>query len=213
MNAVAPTVHVVDDDQSFLRATARLLTASGFEVRTHDSAERFFEQWNRRGPGCVVTDLELPGVNGLDLQQAVAQAEDPLPVLILTGHGDVATTKRALRGGAEDYLEKLGPAEELLDAVRRALARDAVLRQERARRAAVKAAFDSLTVREHEVLSQVVRGRLNKQIAGDLDLHERTVKLHRQTLMTKLGVRSVAELTRLAQEGGLFDPLSESASP
>lgn len=202
MSGVPPTVHVVDDDESFRRAAARLLKAGGFHVRTHASADAFLTEGAAEGPGCVVTDLAMPGLGGLELQRAVAASANPLPLLILTGQGDVASTKQAIRGGAEDYLEKTGPPGELLDAVRRALERDAQQRQARARRRMLEAVFGALTEREGEVLAHVVRGRLNKQIAADLDLHERTVKLHRQTLMAKLGVRSVAELTLLAQEAG-----------
>jgi FixJ family two-component response regulator len=200
-----PIVHVVDDDESFRRAAARLLKAGGFQVRTYASGEAFLDE-SAQGPGCVVTDLAMPGLGGLELQRAVTASANPLPILILTGHGDVASTKQAIRGGADDYLEKTGPPGELLEAVRRAVAHDMQLRQARARRDALVAAFATLTEREREVLRDVVRGRLNKQIAADLALHERTVKLHRQTLMGKLGVRSVAELTLLAQEAGWLEP-------
>jgi FixJ family two-component response regulator len=213
MNEPAPTVHVVDDDEPFLRAMARLLSASGFSVRTHMSAAEFLEKCDQEAPGCVVADLEMPGLGGLDLQLAIAQTRNPLPLLFLTGHADTASTVRAMRHGAEDFLEKRGPAGELLDAVRRALARDALQRQARARQAALNASFETLTAREREVLTHVVRGRLNKQIAGDLDIHERTVKLHRMAMMAKLGVRSVAELTRLTQEAGLLAPLQPPPRP
>ena len=209
MNPSRPTVHVVDDDEYCLRATARLLVASGYEVRTHVSASNFLAQWDGEAPGCVVADLEMPGVNGLALQTALAQAPNPLPLLFLTGHGDIASTVRAMRGGAEDFVEKRAPAAVLLEAVQRALARDAQQRQARARQAALAAPFSALTAREREVLEHVVRGRLNKQIAADLGIHERTVKLHRMAMMSKLGVRSVAELTRLTYEAGLLAPLAE----
>ena len=207
MNERQPTVHVVDDDESFLRATARLLAASGFEVRTHASASQFLAEWNDEEPGCVVADLDMPELGGLDLQTALARSPNPPPVLFLTGHGDIASTVRAMREGAEDFLEKRQPAAMLLDAVRRALARDAQQREARARRVSLVSPFSALTVREREVLEHVVRGRLNKQIAADLGIHERTVKLHRMAMMSKLGVHSVAELTRLTYEAGLVGPL------
>ena len=217
MNEHPPTVHVVDDDESCLRAVARLLSASGYAVRTHLSANEFLAQWNDDEPSCVVADLDMPEVGGLALQSKLAQKRNPPPVLFLTGHGDIASTVRAMRQGAEDFLEKRGPAEVLLDAVRRALARDAAQREARARQAALAAPFSTLTTREREVLEQVVRGRLNKQIASDLGIHERTVKLHRMAMMSKLGVHSVAELTRLAYEAGLLAPLeardSERGAP
>jgi FixJ family two-component response regulator len=143
-------------------------------------------------------------MNGLDLQSALARSPNPLPILFLTGHGDIPSSVRAMRGGAVDFLEKRAPKEELLDAVRRALARDAREREERARRRELRARFDALSERELEVLSHVVRGRLNKQIAADLGIHERTVKLHRTAITRKLGVQSVAELTRLTDEAGIF---------
>jgi FixJ family two-component response regulator len=199
-----PVVQIVDDDPSFLAATARLLRASGFSVKTYSSAHEFLAQRDPDTPGCVVVDLQMPGINGLDLQSALAQIPNPLPVVFLTGHGDIATTVRAMRDGAEDFLEKRAPKERLLDAVTRALARDSREREARDRRRELRARFDTLTERELEVLSHVVQGRLNKQIAGDLGIHERTVKLHRTAITTKLGVPSVAELTKLTEEAGIF---------
>jgi FixJ family two-component response regulator len=212
MSVTEPTVYIVDDDASFLTATSRLLRASGFAVKTFPSASDFLAQRDIDGPGCVVADLQMPGLNGLDLQQAIAQSRDPLPVLFLTGHGDIASTVRAIRSGAEDFLEKRAPKGELLDAVKRALARDARERMTRARQRELRARFDALSQRELEVLAHVIQGRLNKQIASDLGIHERTVKLHRTAITTKLGVPSVAALTRLTQEAGIF-PASESTFP
>ncbi len=204
MNESKPTVQIVDDDASFLTATSRLLRASGFTVLTFSSASDFLARRDTNAPGCVVADLRMPGINGLDLQSALAQTDNPPPLLFLTGHGDIPSTVRAMRGGAVDFLEKRAAKEKLLDAVRRALARDAQERQERARQRELRARFGALSARELEVLSHVVKGRLNKQIAADLGIHERTVKLHRTSITTKLGVQSVAELTRLADEAGIF---------
>ena len=197
-----PTVHVVDDDGPFLLAMSRLLRASGFAVKTYVSASAFLAQREADEPGCVVADLQMPEIGGLDLQAALARARHPLPLLFLTGHADTASTVRAMRGGAEDFLEKRAPKEQLLEAVQRALARDARERAERARRDDVRSRFKAISPREREVLGHVLQGRLNKQIAGDLGIHERTVKVHRKSIMTKLGVRSVATLTRMAQEAG-----------
>jgi two-component system response regulator FixJ len=204
VSVTAPTVQIVDDDQSFLTATSRLLRASGFAVRTFSSASDFLAQRDADAPGCVLADLQMPGMNGLDLQSALARSRNPPPILFLTGHGDIPSSVRAIRGGAEDFLEKCAPKEKLLEAVSRALARDAQEREERARQRQLRARFDMLTKREVEVLSHVVQGRLNKQIAGDLGIHERTVKLHRTAITTKLGVQSVAEVTRLTDESGIF---------
>jgi FixJ family two-component response regulator len=133
----------------------------------------------------------------------LAQSRYPLPVLFLTGHADTASTVRAMRGGAEDFLEKTATKELVLDAVRRALARNAQEREERSHRDELRARFAAISAREREVLDHVLRGRLNKQIAGDLGIHERTVKVHRKAIMTKLSVRSVAALAQLSQEAGL----------
>jgi FixJ family two-component response regulator len=198
------TVHIVDDDASFLAATSRLLRASGFAVKAFSSASDFLAQRDIDASGCVVADLQMPEMNGLDFQAALARTRNPLPILFLTGHGDIPSTVRAMRGGAEDFLEKRAPKEKLLDAVKRALVRDARERESRARRRELRARFDALSERELEVLGHVVQGRLNKQIAADLGIHERTVKLHRTAITTKLGVPSVAELTRLAHEAGIF---------
>ena len=198
------TIHIVDDDASFLTATARLLRASGFVVKTFVSAAEFLTQREADAPGCVVADLHMPEMDGLDLQAALARTRNPLPILFLTGQGDIPSSVRAMRRGAEDFLEKRAPMEKLLDAVRRALDRDARERAARDRQREVRARFETLTEREREVLGHVVRGRLNKQIADNLGIGERTVKLHRTAITTKLGVPSVAELMRLVQEAGMF---------
>ena len=190
MSLTAPTVHIVDDDASFLAAASRLLRASGFAVKTFSSASDFLAQRDADAPGCVVADLQMPEMNGFDLQSALARTHSPLPTLFLTGQGDIPSSVRAMRGGAEDFLEKSAPKEKLVDAVKRALARDEREREERARRRELRARFDALSERELEVLGHVVQGRLNKQIADALGIHERTVKLHRTAITTKLGVPS-----------------------
>ena len=202
MTSASPdrTVFVVDDDASFRNAVSRLLRAAGHQVKTFSSASEFVESLPATGPGCVVADLQMPGMSGLDLQAALAASDNPLPVLFLTGHGDIPTSVQAMRLGAEDFLTKRAPREALLDAVNRALARDAREREERTQVRGARARFDTLTAREREVLEHVLRGQLNKQIAGDLGIHERTVKLHRTAITSKVGVQSVAELTQLWME-------------
>jgi FixJ family two-component response regulator len=207
MRVTVPIVHIVDDDASFLAALSRLLRASGFAVKTYSSAAKFLTQHDADTPGCVLADLQMPEMSGLDLQSALAQGGNPLPILFLTGHGDIPSTVQAMRGGAEDFLEKSAPKEELLDAVRRAIARDFRERDARELQSELRARFDTLTDREREVLSHVVQGQLNKQIAWDLGIHERTVKLHRTAMYAKLKVQSVAELTHLTQEAGIFQDL------
>ncbi len=203
-------VHIVDDDASFLAAISRLLRASGFEVRTFSSAADFLEQREDGAPGCVVADLQMPGMSGFDLQSVLAQTSNPLPILFLTGHGDVPSSVRAMRGGAEDFLEKRVQKEKVVEAVRRCLERDANERRSRTQVHELRARFDALSTRELEVLSHVVQGRLNKQIADDLSIHERTVKLHRTAITTKLGVSSVAELTRVTLQAGIFPPVKQT---
>lgn len=197
------TIYVVDDDVSHLRSITRLLRAAGFEVVMHDSAAQLLADLRPDAAGCIVTDLMMPGMDGIDLQAELRKAGNPLPVVFLTGHGDVPATVRAMKGGAEDFLTKNAPMEELLAAVNRALERNARDRSERAKLDEKRQVFGLLTARERQVLQHVLKGRLNKQIAAELGIHERTVKLHRTHLTTKLGVHSVAELSRLVQEARL----------
>jgi FixJ family two-component response regulator len=204
MSDVSPIVHLVDDDPSYLNATARLLRASKLIVKVFTGPREFLDALEADASGCVVVDLHMPGMNGLELQAALASGGSAMPVIFLTGHGDIPTGVSAMRNGAEDFLEKRAPKEKLLDAVQRALARNAAERKKRQHLGALRSRFDALTEREFEVLGHVVQGKLNKQIAADLGIHERTVKLHRTAITSKLGVPSVAELTRLVQDAGLF---------
>ncbi len=200
-----PTVFVVDDDVSFLRSVSRLLRVSGFQVVIHNSAAEFLAELRPDMNGCVVSDLKMPGMDGIALQEALHKAGSPMPILFLTAYGDIPASVRAMRGGAEDFLTKHAPKEELLAAVNRALARNQQERADRTRLQALRQPFELLTDREREVLRHVVQGKLNKQIAADLGIHERTVKLHRTAITRKLNVHSVAELTRMVQEAGLGD--------
>lgn len=197
-------VHVVDDDASFRRAVSRLLKSAGFAVEQYDSAAQFLERRKAGGAGCVLADLRMPGMNGLDMQKSMAGAANPLPVVFLSAFGDVPSTVRAMKQGAEDFLVKDAPKQQLIAAVTRALERDARERLSREHRRDVEDRIAQLTPREREVLSLVVQGRLNKQIAAELGINERTVKFHRTAITTKLDTYSVAELTRLAQEAGLL---------
>jgi len=198
------TVFIVDDDASFLQSVSRLLRAVGYTVQAFESAQEFLDQLTPAMSGCVVADLQMPGMNGLALQAALKNSANPLPIIFLTGQGDIPATVSAMRSGAEDFLTKRARKEELLAAVERALERDAQERQQRERLRDLRRRFNELSGRELEVLQHVVRGRMNKQIAADLNINERTVKLHRTNLTRKLGVQSVAELTHLADEAGLF---------
>jgi len=204
VNNHSPIVHVVDDDASYLVATARLLTAAGYTVRTFASADELLSTLGN-STGCVVTDLRMPGMDGLHLQQALLGGANTLPVIFLSGQGDIPETVRAMRQGAEDFLTKTAPKEQLFEAIDRAFTRDAAERAARLRRSELQARIGTLTPRELEVLRKVLEGKLNKLIAADLGITERTVKLHRTAIYSKLESRSVAELTRLAQAAGLID--------
>jgi len=199
MNSGQPTIYVVDDDASFLQAVTRLLRAGGYALRTFTSAHGFLNNPPPDSPGCVIVDLHMPDMNGLELQDALARTGAPLPVIFLTGHGDIPTSVDAMRKGAEDFLTKPVKREKLFDAVQRALARNARERQAYEKNRALRARYETLTPREREVLAQIVTGKLNKQIAADLDTTERTIKAHRANLTAKLQMQSVAELVRLAQ--------------
>ena len=198
------TVFVVDDDVSYLRSVSRLLRASGFQVVIHNSAAEFLAMLPPDNCGCVITDLMMPGTDGLALQVALCEAGSLLPVVFVTGHGDIPTSVQAMRRGADDFLTKNAAKADLLAAVKRALARNAQARNEQVRLQALRQPFALLTDREREVLQHVVQGRMNKEIAADLGIHERTVKLHRTNITTKLRTHSVAELTRLVQEAGIL---------
>jgi FixJ family two-component response regulator len=190
----------VDDDLSFREAIERLVRTGGYAVQTFASAEEFLQCTPTDAPACVLLDLDMPGLSGLDLQSALARVENPLPIVFLTGQGSISTSVQAMRAGAEDFLTKPTRKQVLFAAIERALARGAQAREQRARRRELRARFDVLTPREREVLAHVLRGQLNKQIAGDLGAAERTIKMHRANLMTKLQVQSVAELVGLAHE-------------
>ncbi|MGA2245684.1 MAG: response regulator [Verrucomicrobiota bacterium] len=198
------TVFIVDDDVSFLRSLSRLLTATGYSVEAFTSALEFLGRPAPERPGCVVADLQMPEVNGLQLQAALRNSEHPLPVIFLTGQGDIPTTVSAMRSGAEDFLTKRAAKDELLAAVQRAFERDARERRQRDHQRELQHRLNGLSEREKEVLSHVVQGKMNKEIAAALNINLRTVKLHRTNITRKLNVQSVAELTRLADETGIF---------
>jgi FixJ family two-component response regulator len=199
------TIHLVDDDRAFLAALSRFLRATGYPVIACESGTELIARVSPDTRGCIVADLDMPGVCGLDLPALLAQRGIAMPVVFLTGHGDIPSSVRAMRGGAVDFLEKVAPREQLTAAIVRALERDTesyaarVKLEERRRRLA------SLTEREREVLALVVRGKMNKQIAAALGIHERTVKLHRTSITTKLGVHSAAQLAVLASEARLLE--------
>ena len=197
------TVHLVDDDPVYLAAMSRFVRRGGFVVATHSSVTDLLAQVSSETRGCVIADLVMPELSGLELQALLTDRGIMMLVVFLTGHGDIPSTVQAMRGGAVDFLEKVAPKEKLLAAIARALERDAEAQVERARLAERRHRFATLTERERQVLARVVRGERNKQIAGDLGVTERTVKLHRAAISGKLGVHSVAQLTLLASEARL----------
>jgi len=202
MSDSPPTVHVVDDDDSFRESLARLLRATGHRVEAYRSGEDFLAR-ARPGPGCVLLDVQMPGPTGLELQRALAERNLGLPIVFLTGHGDIPMSVRAMRAGAEDFLTKPVAMPQLLDAVSRALARDAAGREAQEHLAQLRARYETLTPAERRIFAMVVTGMLNKQIAYDLGRAERTVKAHRSQVMLKMKADSVADLVRMADELGI----------
>ena len=203
MSLSLPIIHVVDDDPSFRTAVTRLLRAAKYEVRGYASASEFLESAPSAAPGCILLDLRMPGASGFELQQSLIQMEERLPVIFLTGHGDIPASVRAIKAGAVDFLTKPVRREVLLSAVKDALNLDAKSRAARAVSRELHARYETLTPREREVLAHVLSGKLNKQTAYDLGTAERTIKAHRASIMEKLGVQSVAELVRLAERVGI----------
>lgn len=193
-----PIVHVVDDDDDMRTALARLLRAEGYDVRMHASAGDFLLRPADAGPACVLLDLAMPGPSGLDLQQALQRDSASPPIVFITGRGDVASSVRAMKAGAIDFLTKPVEPPVLIGAVEAALARERSERSHRARVHDAKTRFGRLTQRERAVLDFVVAGRLNKQIAGDLGISERTVKMHRAKVMSKMEAQTLAELVQMA---------------
>jgi FixJ family two-component response regulator len=192
-----PCVRVVDDDASVLKSLDRLLRSAGFTVRTFPSPQAFLQQHDGSMPGCLVLDLAMPGLDGLQLQQALAQTGDPCPVIFITGHADVPSTVRAMKAGAVDFLTKPFEREQLLAAVRLAIDKDRIARVARAERSSIGVRVAALTPREHQVMAHVIAGHLNKQIAADLGISEKTVKVHRARVMKKMDAGSVAELVTM----------------
>jgi FixJ family two-component response regulator len=199
-------VYVVDDDDAVCRALARLVRSVGLSAETFRSARAFLEHAAPDRPACLILDMRLPGPSGLDLQEALSQAGRDIPIVFITGHGDVSSSVRAMKGGAVDFLQKPFNDQELLDCVQRALTRSRERRAERAQRNDVQSRLDTLTPREREVLLQVVTGKLNKQIAGDLGIAEKTIKVHRGRVMQKMRADSVADLVRMVGKLGLSPP-------
>jgi len=197
------TVFIVDDDAAVLKALSRLLRAMGYDIQSYTSPREFLTRHDATVPGCAVLDVSMPGLDGLELQQAMTAGGAPRPVIFVTGKGDIPTSVRAMKAGAVDFLTKPVSDSDLLGAIARAKEQDTTSRQMQAELASIQAKIATLTPREREVFAHVVAGRLNKQIAADLGTVEKTVKVHRGRVMEKLGVRTLADLVRLAERAGI----------
>jgi FixJ family two-component response regulator len=212
MTSRTPIVHVVDDDASFRNAIGRLLRSAGYQVALYESGDQFLGDPAGKEPGCILLDLQMSGLDGLQLQDRLQQLDSILPIVFLTGHGDVPSTVRAMKAGAQDFLSKPVEVNTLLEAIEHALGRYRERRDQQDRANTLRALVASLTPRESEVFSFVVRGKLNKQIAFDLGTSERTIKAHRQSIMHKLQARSLAEAVSIAERLGVLNGPSDETS-
>jgi FixJ family two-component response regulator len=201
------TVFVIDDDPAVCKALSRLLIAAGYRVQAFESAEGFLAQRDCEAPGCLVLDVCLPGLGGIELQDSLLGSPCPRPIVFLTGRSDIETSVSAMKAGAVDFLTKPIDGTRLVAAIDKALRCDAERRLDYALRSAIQRRFDRLTAREKQVMDGMIRGRLNKVIAAELGIGEKTVKVHRSRLMQKMGVRSIAELVTLGARIGVASRL------
>jgi FixJ family two-component response regulator len=203
MSEATPTVFVVDDDPSVLRGLQRLLQSAGWKTAAFGSSEAFLEQRDPTAPGCLILDVSMPGLDGFEVQRRLIEEGLPLPIVFLTGHGDVPSSVKAMRAGAQNFLCKPVSEERLLDSVAEAVEADRQFRQENADLVAGRERLLTLTARERQVLERVVAGRLNKQTADELGTALKTIKVHRARVMQKMNVRSLAQLARLIERMGI----------
>jgi FixJ family two-component response regulator len=202
MTEAQTLVFVIDDDESVRESLQSLLRSVGHAVQSFGSAQEFLSRKRPNVPGCLVLDVRMPGLSGLDLQAELSRAGIRIPVIFLTGHGDIPMSVRAMKAGAVEFFTKPFHDQDLLDAVREAIERDRAARRERAEVDGLRSLYDSLTPREREVMALVVRGLLNKQVAFELEISEITVKVHRHQVMKKMRAESVADLVRMAERLG-----------
>jgi len=207
MNEAEPIVFVVDDDLSVRRSTERLLRSAGLEVQTFTSAREFLKNPRPERPACLVLDVRMPGLSGMDLQRELTQAGIHVPIIFITAHGDIPMSVRAMKAGAAEFLTKPFRSRILLDAVRAAIERDRTARQDRSENEELRQRYEELTPREREVLPLVASGLMNKEVADKLATTERTIKFHRAHIMQKARVQSLADLVRIVEKLGLARPL------
>ena len=200
MKEADPIVFVVDDDPLIRDGLRSLIKSVGLHVETFGSSREFMQRKPSDVPACLVLDVRLPGLSGLDLQRELNESNFQIPIIFMTGHGDIPMSVRAMKNGAQEFLTKPVRGQDLLDAVQQAIARDRAARRERAKMADLRTRFDSLTPREREVLDLIVAGLLNKQIAGELNIEEVTIKTHRAHIMQKTQAESLAHLVRMNEE-------------
>jgi FixJ family two-component response regulator len=201
MTEIPPTVFVVDDDASVRKGLVRLLKSAGYRSESCASAEEFLHRWERDPtPGCVLLDIQMSGLDGMQLQQKLQTSTHPIPIIFISGHGDIPMSVKAMKAGAVDFLSKPFREDDLLDAVQQAIRRDRQQRALRGEREAAEKCYEALTAREREVMALVVAGLLNKQIASELGASEKTIKIHRGRVMEKMKVQSVADLVRAAEK-------------
>jgi FixJ family two-component response regulator len=198
-----PVVFIIDDDASLCEALASLFRSVGLQVKVFGSAPEFLQSKLPDGPSCLVLDVRLPGLSGLDFQSELAKADIQIPIVFMTGHGDIPMTVRAMKAGAVEFLPKPFRDQDMLDAVQAGLERDRARRRSASDSSKLKANFDSLTPREQEIMGFVTAGLMNKQIAGEIGVSEITVKVHRGNVMRKMGAKSLAELVRMADALGV----------
>ena len=209
MSKPTPIVFVVDDDPSIRESLSLLLSSAGYSVNTFASAKEFLEsEHSTSGPACLVLDVKMPGLSGLDLQKELKSRNYFLPIIFITGHGDIPMSVQAMKKGAVDFLPKPFDDGDLLDAVKEALLKDSQIRSGLNEQKHILQRMDALTTREHEVLTYLITGMLNKQIAFELNISERTVKAHRKQVLDKMGVDSIAELVRLTEKVGVKPAVS-----
>ena len=211
MNQSSSAIHIVDDDASFRSAIGQLLSACGYRVSLYETAKELLESSLNGGPACILLDVQMAGLSGPQLQEQLSSSGCRLPIVFISGHGDIPTTVQTIKAGAEDFLTKPVPKEKLVEAVERALTRHKAIQEEDSKLSTLRSQYSGLTAREREVFFLLVKGKPHKQIAYELGISDRTVKLHRHQIVQKLQVRSLAEFAVIAERLGLLPTAAQSS--